>query len=85
MDFATALREQIVTRKATRRSKRLLALIDSKPSDKRTRILERLERHARVAANLHEDADGVDWSKIDWGALFETILALVLKLLPLFI
>lgn len=88
MDFATALREQIVSRKATRRGKRLLALIDSKPSKRRTRVLARLESHARVAAaegGVTFGVGAIDWSKIDWGKLFETILTLLLRLLPLFI
>lgn len=83
MDFATALRQQIVTRKATRRSKRLLELIDGPKSARRTRVLERLESHARVTAGVAQ-AGAIDWSSIDWGKLFESILQLVLMLLPLF-
>lgn len=83
-NFETALRTEIVTRKATRRSKRLMELLDSKPSKLRTARLARLERHAALVAGV-EGGVGFDWGSIDWAKLFDSILALLLKILPLFI
>lgn len=82
-DFATVLRTEIVTRKATRRSARLLKIIDAKPSKRRTRILARLEAHAAVAAG--GEVGKIDWSAIDWTKLFNVLIELLLKLLPLLI
>lgn len=84
MDFETALRAQIATRKATRRAKRLLAILDAPRSRARTRRIERMERHAAAAAGLNSTA-GIDWESIDWSKLFETILSILMKLLPLLI
>ncbi len=83
MNFETALREQIESRpKLGLRGKRILAILDAKPSKRRTRRIERMERHAAVAAGFTNTV-GIDWSQIDWKKLFDTILELLLKFLPL--
>lgn len=70
--------------------RRVLRIINSPDSERRTRQLARMERHVR--AELAEDdpvrfgnAAAIDWSTIDWFALFERIIQLILKLLPLFV
>lgn len=84
--FEEALREQFTIRRGGKRlsrmEKRLKKLLDAKPSARRTRILERMERHARVALDLHEDAR-IDWSKVDWSKVFDFVMKLILMLLPL--
>ena len=83
MTFEQALREQCEkTSDRKRRAKRILAVLDSRPSKRRTRRLERMERHA--AAELGRDASEIgDWSEIDWSKVFEMILKVLLTLLPL--
>ena len=82
MDFETALRREITSRKATKRAKRILAILDAPKSKRRTRRLERMERHAAVVADL-DSVGAIDWGSIDWAKLFEQILAILMKLLPL--
>jgi hypothetical protein len=86
MEFAEVFKKQIESRKATRRSKKLLEVINSKPSRSRTRILERLERHARV----HLEGEGValtnGWEGVgerDWDKFFDGLLKFIMKILPL--
>lgn len=67
--FEAALRENLEAQpKQRRRAKRILAVLDERPSRRRTRILERLEMHARVEL----DFDGEDWSAVDWPTLLLT-------------
>lgn len=86
--FEHNLREQILkTAPRRRKSARILAVLDAKPSKKRTRTIDRMERHARAAlegdANLNGRA--IDWSKIDWAKVFDIILKILTALLPLLI
>lgn len=98
--FEQALREQLEQSPKRRfRGKRLLALLDAPPSDRRTRVLARLERYA--VARLEDDgvtvpvvqytdpdgtvAEGRDWSQVDWAKVFEIVLKFLLVLLPLFV
>lgn len=84
MNFAQALRQQIVDGGFRVRGKRLLAIIDGPHSRRRTRILERLERHARVQMGFGEKQK-IDWSTVDWGKLFEELLKFFLAILPFII
>ena len=85
MTFEQALREQCEkTTDRKRRSKRILAVLNSKPSKRRTRQLERMEQHAKVELEMTWRVN-IDWSEIDWSKVFETILKLLLALLPLLI
>lgn len=83
MDFETALRKQLEKRPDRNRiaRRRILAVLDAKPSKARTRRLARMERAA--AGVVGADAGAIDWSAVDWLKLFETILAVVLKILDL--
>lgn len=81
--FETAFREQILSRKQTRRAKRILAILDAPPSRRRTRQIARMERHA-AAAIEHDGARGaIDWGAVDWGKFFDTILQFIMAILPL--
>lgn len=80
MDFETALREQISKRKATRRAKRILAILDAPKSARRSRQIQRMRDTAAGAAGL-AGVSGIDWSKVDWAKLFEVVLSILLKLL----
>lgn len=64
-----------------RRGKKILAILDGDAGKRRTRQVERMERHA--AAALDKDRDKIDWSQIDWAKLIKLILEVLLKLLPL--
>lgn len=80
--FEAALRQNLQAQpKQGRRAKRLLEVLDQRPSRRRTRILERLELHSRVEL----DFEGEDWSAVDWPTMLKTILDLILRLLPLFL
>lgn len=84
--FAGALQKQLS--KIERKSfaeRRLERIINSPDSAKRDSQLDRMERHVRVHLGLSPTA-AVDWgADIDWPSLLETILELLLKLLPLFL
>ena len=80
-----------------RRGKRILDIVNSPPSKRRDRVLERLQAHSKASlpdaqlkkASSTGDMHGViDWSKltqIDWGKIIEVILPILLKLLPILI
>lgn len=84
--FEEALREQFTLKrggkKLSRWEKKLQKILDAKPSARRTRILNRMESHARVGLGLSATAK-IDWSKIDWAKVFDFIMKLILALLPL--
>lgn len=89
MDFETALREQLNARPKSRFrgrwAQRLLKLVNGPPSAKRTRILARLESHARahlVSEGMASATGAIDWSSIDWNKVFDTILKILMALLP---
>jgi hypothetical protein len=83
MDFEQALREQLeADPKRTLRARLLLEVLNRRPSKRRTWILNRLEAHAAAAAGV-EDQVGIDWGAINWQKLFETILQILLAILPL--
>ena len=82
MTFEQALRQQLeATPDRKRRGKKLLALLNSPKSKRRTRKIERLQRHAEA----HIGREPGDWSDIDWASLFDTLLKLLLALLPFLI
>lgn len=101
MRFEDALKEHLeATPVLKRRGKRLLEIVNDRPSRARTRKLARMERHALaslddkqlkrlgVSATVLADPNGlsaIDWSKIDWGKILETLLDLLLKFLPFLI
>jgi hypothetical protein len=80
--FAVALREQAVARGGLR-ARRLIKFLDSPSSSAKARRLRRMED--RVAGHIGLAAPKIDWSTVDWGALFDKILELLLKILPLFL
>jgi hypothetical protein len=95
--FAEAFREHLTAEPTLkRRGKRLLAIIDGPPSKRRTRQLDRMERHAVAALDdkhlarlgikataLAGGGLGIDWSQVDWGKVLQTILEILMKILPL--
>lgn len=88
--FEDVLREQLAKKpRKGRRERRLLELIDSRPSARRTRVLARLERHARAflvsEGAVGEGVGAIDWASIDWEKFFSNLLKLLLAILPLFI
>lgn len=83
MDFGTALRREIKSRPDVRRivARRVLAVLDAKPSATRTRRLQRMELAAAGAVGL--PVGKIDWGKIDWKKLFDAILSVLDAILPL--
>jgi hypothetical protein len=89
--FETALKAAVASRPPRKGfwAKRLQKLLDAPPSERRTKILARLERHVR--AELVEqsvagaDSVGFDWASVDWAKVLDIVLKLVLLLLPLFL
>lgn len=86
--FEQALREQIESSGTRRvRARRLLKVLNARPSARRTRVLARLERQA---ARFLEDEGvaagraGIDWGAIDWAALFDRLLKFLLSILDVF-
>ena len=81
MNFEDALRDQIESRpRLGLKGRRIRAILDARPSKRRTRQLERMEAHA--AAVVGKPAGAIDWSAVNWPALFEKILAVLLAILP---
>lgn len=81
VQFADGLRSQVAGRK-DKWSKRVLAILDAKPSLARTLFLNRMEAHARVALGLGS-REGIDWSQIDWSKILDFLLKLAAIILPL--
>ena len=86
-DFEFNLRKHLEANPSRkRRAKRILAILDSKPSRRRTRRIEAMEKHveAQLAASgrMKYWVDMPDWSAIDWAKLIDIILKLLLALLP---
>lgn len=88
MTFLEALREQVEVKKS-KRGRLLLRRLDSMTPARRKRVVARLEKHATtfvVAEGVKAGPAGaIDWSSIDWAKLFESLLKLLMLLLPLFI
>lgn len=84
--FEEALREQFTLKRGGKRltlwEKKLKKLLDAKPSARRTRLLNRMEGHVRVALGK-SPTEAIDWSKVDWNKVFDFIMKLLLAILPL--
>lgn len=80
--FEEALRDQIEGRPETIRSRRILAVLDMEPSARRDRILARMERHAAAELEIKGEAGKIDWSAIDWGKVFDTLMKILSAILP---
>ncbi len=84
MDFETALREQLEAKgRLTAGDKRIMEILDARPSRRRTRQLDRMARFAAAAVAVPGDPATIDWSSIDWSKALATILSVLIKLLPL--
>jgi hypothetical protein len=66
--------------KRTRKENAILKIIDGPASRLRTWFLSTLEHRARVQLGV-EAGVGIDWSKVDWEKLLNTILQLALVIL----
>jgi hypothetical protein len=91
VNFETALRAQVEKRpRLGLKGRRILSVLNSRPSKRRARILARWEEVATAAVHAQAGTDpgktgAIDWENIDWKKLFQTILELLLKFLPLFL
>lgn len=87
--FADNLRAQLEAEpKLRRKGARILAILNARPSKRRTRRIERMEAHARAELNENNmgqqifGPDTIDWSMVDWSAVLLTIVKVLLALLP---
>ena len=86
-DFETELRKAIeADPDLKRKGKRILKVLDMRPSKRKERILERMEAHVRATiypegVNTGSSAE-FDWSTIDWTKLLGVIVQVLLALLP---
>lgn len=87
--FEDNLREQLEAQpKLRRKAARILAILNARPSKRRTRRIAAMERHAK--AELTEDNMGaqfaasgeIDWSAVEWQTILLTIVQVLLALLP---
>src|SRR5690349_23994177 len=84
--FEGALRAQLAARPPGKGlwARRLQQLLDAKPSRRRSRILARLESHARaylVGEGLASATGAIDWSSIPWDKVLDFVLKLLLAIL----
>lgn len=81
--FAGQVREKLAAKSSLNaKEKKLLGIIDGPNTLRKKRQLARMERRARNELGIGEN-EAIDWSAIDWAAVFKTILEVLLKLLPL--
>lgn len=91
-DFESNLRAQLEsTPDLRRRGKRILAVLDARPSKRRTRRIYAMQQHAwahmvMLGVQAQPAQDGsIDWSKIPWAKILQGLLAILLALLPFLI
>jgi len=80
--FEEALRDQIETRPETIRSRRVLNVLDMEDGPRRTRILNRMERHAIAHLEIKGEPGKIDWQNIDWQKVFDILLKILSMILP---
>lgn len=81
--FADNLQEQLESKSSLSfRENRILEILQGRPSARRTRQIARMEAHTRAHLGMGGN-ESIDWSSIDWAALLQTILQLLMALLPL--
>lgn len=82
--FAANLQAAIEAKpKLNMRDRRVLGILQGKPSKRRDRQIARMENHARAAIDADPQTKAIDWSKVDWSKVLKTILAILAKILPL--
>ena len=78
--FEHNLRQQLeADPKLRRRGLRILAVLNERPSKRRTRRVARMEAHSAAHLGL---TGAIDWSKIDWQKVVMAVLQMLLALLP---
>jgi len=83
-DFADNLCMALVaSEQATHAGAKILAILNAPDSPRRTRILDRLRRHAAAHLDLNQPLDSIDWSTIPWAQILMGLIKVFLVLLPL--
>ena len=83
--FSTALGAHLSAKpKPKLLERRLLKIIRSAPSKRRTAILKALETRARDKLGVGA-TQAIDWEAVDWGKILDFLLKLLVILLPLFL
>ena len=86
VSFETALRAKLeADPKRSRRARRVLEILDSRPSRRRTRRINAMENHAIAVLKTEglKPAAAIDWSKVDWAKVIDKILDILIQLLPI--
>ena len=83
--FAAGLGDYLATKKKpTLLMRRLQKILDAKDSARKRAVLTILETRVRDKLG-YSDKVAIDWSQIDWSAVFDFILKLLAILLPLLV
>ena len=88
-NFAAELKSHLeADPKLSRRGKKVLELLNARPSKRKDRQIARMEAHVTVELRAmgavgFAGEGAIDWSAIDWQKLLMTILEILIKLLPL--
>lgn len=83
--FATALGGHLRGKKKLKfLERRLLKIVEAKPSKRRTAILNLLETRARDKMGVGA-TEAIDWGQIDWQKILDFILKLLAILGPLLV
>ena len=81
--FDGALAVQMKSQKhLTAGERKVAAILNSPDSPTRSRKVAYMESHIRVALDLSPTA-AIDWSTINWAKVFQTIMSILIALLPL--
>lgn len=86
MTFEEVVKQQIEQRKAKARFPRLWKFLNGKKTARKTKVLARLEQHARLHLVDEGITVGDDWSVVkerDWASFFDNLITFLSKLLPL--
>lgn len=78
--FESGLLQQLEAKpKLSMRDKRIVAVLKSPPSQRRTRKIERWENAARAAGGVDPTTGAIDWQNFDWAKFLEVILQIIAK------
>ena len=85
--FEHNLRAQLEAEpKLRRKAARILAILNARPSKRRTRQITRWEAHAAAELQLNDEipvGSRIDWSSVDWMKWLGIIVSVILALLTI--
>lgn len=82
-NFGSVLEEQMLAKgDLSIHERRILQILQQPDSPRKTRQLNRMEKHVRLHLGYSDD-QAVNWAEIDWATVFWTILKILVAILPL--